>query len=76
MRLEVVTDNGHRVQLWPIQLRWRRGGASQWLSRHFWQTGTDDSTGDGCMPGKRRTYGMTVHLGALKVCFGERTVTS
>lgn len=69
------TSEGDRIQWWPVRLKWSAPFASNWFIWHGWQTGSerseDGSTGSGCMPGFRRVFGRTFHLGRLKICFGK-----
>lgn len=75
--LKRFDDEGNRWQLWPIRLAWVRplGRWSSWFVTHGWQTGTeptgDGSTAFGLMPGLRKVFGQTLHLGRLKVKFGK-----
>lgn len=68
------TIDGHRVQLWPIRIRFNAAAKAKFLHRHYWQTGTesteDGSTADGMMPGLRRVLGQTIHLGPVKLLLG------
>lgn len=53
-----------RYLYWPIFLRWQRGG-SKWITWHGWQLGYEGL--------EQKVFGWTLHLGALKVCFGAAT---
>lgn len=74
-----VTYDGHRIQFWPVFLRWANpltpNMPSRWFHRHLWQTGSemtpDGSTAGGMMPGLRSVYGQTWHFGRLKLCLGK-----
>lgn len=83
------TSDGHRIELWPIRLKWVRpltpdAPRTLWPHRHLWQTCSertpDGSTAFGMMPGYRKVYGQTWHFGRLKLCFGrparERAATA
>lgn len=75
--LKTRDEEGHRWQLWPIRLGWARPliGWSSWFATHGWQTGSeltgDGSTAYGMMPGYRKVFGQTLHLGRLKLKFGR-----
>lgn len=61
-----------RLLMWPIRLRWSDPRASNWFGAHGWQVGTERCavTSFHCIPGYRRVFGWTFHVGRLKVCFG------
>lgn len=70
--------DGARYRLAPVGIRWRKGGALHFLDWHGWQIGSEriDGRDDGAplVPGEpfpwRPVFGWTLHVGALKVCFG------
>jgi hypothetical protein len=74
--LKRVNDDGDRFYLWPIRVRWAPGRATRWFDWHGWQVGTESvsrvKTSRACMPGYRRVFGQTLHLGPLLVMFGPR----
>lgn len=79
------SEEGERYCLWPIRLGlvprkgsvncpwWRRFYAFTW---HGWQTHTEqvpvEKTSKGSMPGFRRVFGQTLHLGFLQIRLGRR----
>lgn len=75
MTLRKRDSEGNRWQLWPVRLSWGDRVSSCWFTTHGWQTGTepteDGSTAHGMMPGLRKVFGQTLHLGRLKVLFGK-----
>lgn len=78
MRRHNIDKDGDRWAWWPVSLRisWRFGNWRQWFKTHGWQIGSERVdpalTSRACMPGFRRVFGWTLHLGPLKVCFGRR----
>jgi hypothetical protein len=68
------TPEGDRCHLWPIRISWGPKASSVWFVTHGWQTGVErcapHETSEACMPGYRRLFGQTFHLGRLKVKFG------
>lgn len=46
-----------------------------WFVTHGWSVGDERvpvaKTAHGMMPGWRKLYGQTLHLGRLKICFGD-----
>jgi hypothetical protein len=48
---------------------------SAWLATHGWWIENESvpaaKTAFGMMPGFRKVYGQTLHLGRLKICFGK-----
>ena len=52
-----------RFLYWPIFLRWQRGGAHKFITWHGWSIGYERL--------EQKVFGWTLHIGALKVCFGS-----
>ncbi len=56
-----MSKGNKRYLYWPIRIK--VGGYWNWFKRHGWEVGAD---GVG-LP----VYGWTLHLGKLKICFGN-----
>jgi len=71
-----VDRDGNRHFIWPVRLGWARKTTGRFFDRHGWQVGCERvplvETGYGCMPGFRKVFGQTFHIGALKVIAGPR----
>ena len=71
----MIAKDKSRWMLWPVRIKWSAASANCWFTTHGWQTGTErvpvEKTCDGCIPGFRRVFGWTFHLGRVKVCFGR-----
>lgn len=67
--------DGSRRLMRPIRLSWADPLSACWFKTHGWQVGCEAcslaETSFGCMPGWRRVYGWTFHLGRLKIKFGD-----
>lgn len=79
MRLIGKNEDGARYHLWPIRFGWHDNTIPRlkFFAWHGWQTGYDtvphEKTSRGCMPGYRSTFGQTLHIGRLFICFGPRS---
>jgi hypothetical protein len=66
--------DGERIRYWPIRISWGPKLSSCWFTVHGWELPPDRVpealSSKGSMPGYRRTFGWTFHLGRLKVKFG------
>ncbi len=71
MKLRRYQD-GDRYLLWPIRIKWRPYGT--YWGWHGFQVGTElcslSETSKACIPGHRRVFGQTLHVGPLKIVFG------
>ena len=52
-----------RYLYWPIFLRWNRLGSHKFITWHGWSVGYEGL--------EQKVFGWTLHIGALKICFGS-----
>lgn len=52
-----------RYLYWPIFLRWQRKGSHKFITWHGWSVGYEGL--------EQKVFGWTLHVGALKICFGS-----
>lgn len=52
-----------RYMYWPVAIRWQRKASHKWINWHGWQIAYEGI--------EQKVFGWTLHLGALKVCFGS-----
>lgn len=52
-----------RYLYWPIFLRWQRKATHKFINWHGWQIGYEGL--------EQKVFGWTLHIGALKICFGS-----
>lgn len=52
-----------RYLYWPIAIHWQRKASHKFINWHGWQLGYEKI--------QQRVFGWTLHIGALKICFGS-----
>ena len=54
-----------RYLYWPIFFRWQRKASRKFFNWHGWQLGYEGL--------EQKVFGWTLHVGAIKICFGSTT---
>ena len=76
MFLRHIGEDGSRYLLWPIRFAWgHQLPPSSFFAWHGWQVGHEpcalEDTARNCVSECRDVFGQTLHIGRLKILFGQ-----